>query len=474
MHRDVASAYLAVGARIGGLFAVSAVVYRTLGLEAFAVFNLIRSTVGLLNYTGLGLAPAMVHMLAEAKSAPRPAPPVTPAHAVDPVPADGSPVIPYETPRPPKQWAEPDPAVRVVISGGQLALNLAIIGWLAAGFYAQYAPRIHGFSPQAAPGAGGFAAGLGVAVVLRLLGEPSGSVLQVLGRQALDNSLLAAAEAVAAIATLVAVAAGGTLSAVGGCYAATGVALLLCRYWARVRLAPELTLVHSRAHWPTQKALLAFGSLVTLAQLADFLYAPTDYILISWLLKLTDVATYAPAVQIDAGLLTLVTGLGAVLLPRSAVAHGAGDTNLVRRYYLRGTLAGTALLAAAALAVWALSPWILRLWLGADMPATRAILPLVLVHTVVGGSGAVGRSVLLGMGKVKPFTASVLVAGAANVVLSYVFVRYFEWGLKGIVLGTIIAVVARAGIWTPWYVLRSLKQAELTPAASAPSSPTSG
>jgi Na+-driven multidrug efflux pump len=60
------------------------------------------------------------------------------------------------------------------------------------------------------------------------------------------------------------------------------------------------------------------------------------------------------------------------------------------------------------------------------------------------------------MGKVKPFTASVLAAGAANVLFSYVFVRFFGWGLRGIVLGTIIAVVARSAIWTPWYVLRVL------------------
>ena len=45
------------------------------------------------------------------------------------------------------------------------------------------------------------------------------------------------------------------------------------------------------------------------------------------------------------------------------------------------------------------------------MPETRAILPLVLFSTIAGGSSAVGRSVLLAMGKVKPFTAAVLIAG---------------------------------------------------------------
>ena len=94
------------------------------------------------------------------------------------------------------------------------------------------------------------------------------------------------------------------------------------------------------------------------------------------------------------------------------------------------------------------------------MRPTQIILPLVLVHTVIGGSSAVGRSILLGMGKVKPFTIAVLIAGASNVALSYIFVRDLHLGLKGIIYGTIVAVVARCGIWMPWYILRALKRAD--------------
>src|SRR5204862_5294533 len=131
-----------------------------------------------------------------------------------------------------------------------------------------------------------------------------------------------------------------------------------------------------------------------------------------------------------------------------------------RRYYLVGTLASGALPAVAAALVWAASPLIFRLWLGEPMRPTQVVLQLVLIHTVIGGSSAVGRSILLGMGKVKPFTIAVLIAGVSNVILSYVFVRYFHLGLRGIIYGTIIAVIGRCAIWMPWYVLRSLRQSE--------------
>jgi Na+-driven multidrug efflux pump len=107
--------------------------------------------------------------------------------------------------------------------------------------------------------------------------------------------------------------------------------------------------------------------------------------------------------------------------------------------------------------VWIVSPWLFQAWLHDPMPATVAILPMILIHTVVGGSSAVGRSVLLAVGKVRPFTIAVLIAGVSNVLLSFVFVRFCGLGLRGIVLGTILAVVGRCGVWMPWYVMRVLR-----------------
>jgi len=208
---------------------------------------------------------------------------------------------------------------------------------------------------------------------------------------------------------------------------------------------------------PALRRLLSFGLLVAAAQLADYLYAPTDYILINRWVGPDTVALYAPAVQLDAGLLILVSGLSAVLLPKAAVAHAGGSTQTVRRLYVRGTLASVAMLLPAAAVTWALAPWLFRLWLGNPMPVAQSVLPLILLHTVVGGSSAVGRSILLAVGKVWPFTISVFIAGVTNVGCSYAFVRYLHWGLWGIVLGTTVAVVARCAIWMPWYLLRTLR-----------------
>jgi O-antigen/teichoic acid export membrane protein len=199
--------------------------------------------------------------------------------------------------------------------------------------------------------------------------------------------------------------------------------------------------------------------LVVLAQIADYLYAPTDFLLIRALIDLKTVAVYAPAVQMDAGIFLLVGGLSTVLLPVSAHAFGRGDLKGLRRYYVRGTLVSFALLVVTCALAYVAAPGIFKLWLGDKMRPTRAILPLVFIHTAIGGSSAVGRSVLLAMGKVTPFTTAALIAGVANVVLSYCFVRFGGMGLTGIILGTIVVVVARCAIWMPWYVLRVTRSA---------------
>jgi O-antigen/teichoic acid export membrane protein len=303
-----------------------------------------------------------------------------------------------------------------------------------------------------------FALAMGLGTVFRLVSDPFGAVLQVRGRIALDNLLLAGAEFLWLLLCMALIVHGG-LNAIGWAWLFSGLALaaarLACADGLMGRGAFSIRAVRS----VTVRRLLAFGVLVALAQAADFLYAPTDNILINRFVDPLAVAVYAPAIQIDAGLLLLVSGLAAVLLPHSALAHARSDIAAVRKFYILGTLASALLLTICAIAVWLMSAPLFRFWLHDSLPATRAILPLVLIHTVVGGSSAVGRSVLLAVGKVKPFTIAVLVAGATNVLCSFVFVRYFGLGLRGIVMGTIVAVVARCAIWTPWFVLRTLRAA---------------
>jgi len=453
MRRDLFWAYAASGARIISWAIVSAFVFRKGGKEEFGMLSLVRGTIGILNYTAVGLAPAMVRMLAEARKSDA----AVPAIAVQPTRT-----LDYHSP------LQASHEEKVYASAILLAILSFAVGLFLTGFYTHYFDTWHKVPLRLGMLMPAVVFLIGLGTLVRLLSDVPGAVLQTNGAIATDNQLIAVGEVVWVILTI---AFGGRVpirsAAAGYALACLSVLALRGAFAARYQSGRPSLMVEGQLLW----RLLQLGSLVLIAQLADYLYSPTDYILIDHFLGPPDVGAYAPAVQIDGGMLTLVTALSAVLLPKAALAHTAGSIETVRRYYIRGTLASLLMLVLAAIAVWLAAPRLLRLWLGSD-PGTTLILPLVLIHTVLGGSSAVGRSILLAMGKFKPFTASVLIAGATNVVASYCFVKYLHWGLRGIVLGTIVAVVGRCALWMPWYVMRQIRvqdslQSTATPAAQA-------
>lgn len=451
MRRDIGSAYVASLSRIASSVIVSAIVFRVLGPGPFALLALVRATIGLLNYLTLGLGPAMVHYLAAEGQ------PNASAHALRAVAAgpEDVPTLDYATIKP----DEPKGIKSLYANGLALAYGAAIIGFLAVAVYASGFGKLHalpaGVNQRVAIQ---FVLLMGWSTLLRLASEPAGAVLQVRGQITLDNLILAAGELlwVGITAALVFRPNAGVLVVANGLLAAS-LLVLIGRLYFALGLTAFAVPVPALLSGAILRKLLSFGLLVAAAQLADYLYAPTDYILINRLIGPDVVAVYAPAVQVDAGLLILVSGLSAVLLPKAALAHAGGSAKTVRRYYIRGTLASVAMLLPAAAVTWALAPWLFRLWLGNPMPVAQSVLPLILLHTVIGGSSAVGRSILLAVGRVRPFTIAVFIAGVTNVGCSYAFVRYLHWGLWGIVLGTTVAVVARCALWMPWYVLRTLQ-----------------
>src|SRR4051812_20101998 len=94
IRRDITSAYGASFARIASWVIVSGAVFRFVSPGAFALMSLVRGTIGILNYASVGLAPAMIRLLAEAR-APRRVVPVSesdqleyaqsPPRVIDPV-----------------------------------------------------------------------------------------------------------------------------------------------------------------------------------------------------------------------------------------------------------------------------------------------------------------------------------------------------------------------------------------------------
>ncbi|HEX4054311.1 MAG TPA: MATE family efflux transporter [Tepidisphaeraceae bacterium] len=442
LRRDIFSAYVVTVARVAAWIAVTATVFRVAGKSAFALLAVVQSTVGILEYAAIGLSPAIIRLTAEAMR-----------QSLSPGISEHT-SAPHRTPAVQAVYANGFVMALLTAAGGAVFL----LGFMWFFQSTQTNRDSHGVASE-------LVLMVGIATLIRLVSDAPGAALQTSGKIFLDNLLLTSHEVIWGLGT-----AFDLLVLHLPWQRATGFALVA---GSLVLLAIRAVVSHHYGsglfeHWWRRfnarlvRQLLIFGGMVVAAQMADYLYAPTDNLLILNLIDQATVAVYTPAVQIDGGALLLVGAVASVLLPRTALAHASGDPHLVRRYYVRGTLATFLLLLVAAPVLWLAAPFLFRLWLGNPMAATCAILPMMLIHTVVGGSSAVGRSILLAIGKVRPFTVSVLIAGVANVVLSYSFVRYGHMGLRGIVLGTIVAVTGRCAIWMPWYTLRVLSR-EIAP-----------
>jgi O-antigen/teichoic acid export membrane protein len=453
---EVATAYLAAGARVISWAAVSALVWRRFGAEAFALLALIRGTLALLNYTGFGLAPAMIRMQAILQQADVRDTPVAGAASAPAQMTLDSVAEAHD-----RNAGHRLPGDQDLFNCGMILATLTLFaGLIVSVTYAATCDHIHRIPGDLRRDAWMLALTIGVGMSLRLASDAPGAVLQSHGRIALDNVLQALSEvAWLAITCWLVRSSAATLAQVGSAFFWAG-ALFMCGRFISAHMSVPYRPMRPR--WELIRWLVGFGAIITVGSLGDFLYSPSASIIINWMRSPDDLAAYTAAIQIDAALLLLVTGLAAVMLPRAAAAVGRHDWPAVRRYYVHGTLASAGMLLAAATTTWLISPALLSVWLNHPPAATAAILPLVLIHNVVGGSSYVGRAVLLSLGKARALTSSVLLAGSANAVLCFLFLKFSGLGLKGVPLATILMVVARAGVWTPWYVLKSLREVEAT------------
>jgi O-antigen/teichoic acid export membrane protein len=450
---DLLTSYALTAARVGSNVAIFAILFRYTNERYAATYAVVRSMFMLLTYIFGGFNPALQRVLA-----------VPFAQEVDTdAPKLASNPLSYST-RHERVRLIQDEAHIAYAHANAVASLLVLFLAIPVVFYGENFSYFHENPLTRQWHADKFAAWFGLGLLFRLWSEPSGAVLQQRNRLALDNMIQAFAELTWVGACLAIALAHPHGTHYGGVFAAMGGAFFLvssCTLIVR-RLCAALALGWNAEpwldfRWAVARSTFAAALLVSAGQFADFLYAPANILLINSLIDPALVAQYAPALQVDAGLLLLVSAVSAVMLPRAMSAWARGERESLRRAYIQSTLACLFVLATAALVVGVLIEPILKLWLGTVPAQTPTITRLVLIHTVIGGTAGIGRSVLLGMGRFKAYTLSALLGGVANVALALLFVLVLDLGLRGIVLATVIAVTVRCAIWMPIYILRSLR-----------------
>ena len=430
---DLTAAFAASGAKAMAYAVISSLLLAG-GAHApdFAMFTLIRSTLGLLNYASLGIAPAFIRQLAQSLA----------------ISSQQDRLSDSATISPQRLYAS---AVYPALLIGAVALLLLLV-------YSFNFDSIHKVPPtllQYAPWSAFF---VGMAMLFRLLSDIPGGWLQATHKISLDNILLMSADLAWPVLTWVLLRSTPTPLLAASiafciCYFGLALARLVAAgvHGAPIRSSPR------DVDGPMARHLLGFGLLLTISQLSDFLYAPTDFLLINWFLTPEHLTDYSVVVQLDAGLLLLTSAVSTVLYPRASRAVAVHDVATLRRYYLRGTILTAAMLIIVGVVLIIVAKPLLLIWLKTDRPGARAILPLLLLHTVIGGSIAPARAILFAADKARVFAISAVAAGVINVVISGTLLFYTDLGLVAVITGTVVAVFIRSVIFMPWYTMRVLR-----------------
>lgn len=425
---QVLVSYAAATARVASWLIVSAVVFRWGGADQLALLMLVRGTIGILTYTSLGMTPALVQQLSK------------------PLPTVETPDSGSVASRP--EVSDPK---RVFHTALVLTFLACAVGSGLVLLYAFEFSRVHGSLPGLSVNPFTVVLLIGMGVLVRIGGDTFGAKLQANRKIGRDSVSQVAGEVVFVLGALLIDLNPVDAAAMGfllGSLTTFVLRAIQSIDWDEI----SLNLFDTRI----ARLLLAGGAFVMVAQAADWLYAPANQILIGRFLSVQAIADYVPALQVDAAMLLLVSGLATVLLPYAARAMHIGHYTDLRIIYVGGTVLSLIILSVGAITICLIDGWLFEKWFGDPLPATQAILPLVMVHTVAGGSASIGRSVLFGMGKFKAYAISAIVGGVASVGLAVVFLMTTSLGLRGIIFATIITVVIRCLIWMPIYTLWSI------------------
>lgn len=466
---DLATSYLLSVVRAGSMFAIVALLSRRTSAGHVAAFLFLRAMLAVLNNLFAGVQPAAIAAL---RSAPAP----EPEALAGPIEQEQIQALHQSRdaaalPPKPIEPSDRERAFALRLAAMAAAAVFAVVVGLAT---APLAAATHPLLPAAdASAIASFILAFGLGQLARNGCDAASGMLQLRGLLWLDNLLVSAAEAMwvaiafeyVAWSSSTAVAGdashAATFSVVGRSYLLSGVVLFILRWGcggaAYVRRQPR-GVGRSAIRWDVAQRFLSVSGVLALASLGDFLYAGSNNLIINRFLDPLLAADYGQALQVDSVLLLAVAALASVLLPRAALLHERGDVAGLRRAYLTATFVGTLLLAGGAGLFLVFQRQLLTWWLGDAPPRTMAILPLVLCHTVIGGTGGVARSVMLGIGRFRAFTIISIGCGALNAVLGAIFVLGFGLGLRSLVCATIISVALRVAVLMPWYILRTLRE----------------
>lgn len=175
-----------------------------------------------------------------------------------------------------------------------------------------------------------------------------------------------------------------------------------------------------------------------LPSMATYVYTSLDKVMLGILSNTEQVGFYSQSERLIRLLVTILTSLGIVLVPRMANLMKKGNWKEVKKYFTKSIQFIFMVSMPMSFGLISVSDQFIPWFLGKDFFASVSLLniltPLILI---LGISGISGQAVLVSMGKHKYYTYTVIVGACVNLALNFLLIPNLQ--AKGAVIATVLA-----------------------------------
>ncbi|HWC25060.1 MAG TPA: oligosaccharide flippase family protein [Solirubrobacteraceae bacterium] len=326
---------------------------------------------------------------------------------------------------------------------------LGSVAALIAAVIAALFPSLFGISPELA----GPAQILILLVLLDLaISIPSdtfGGVLMGLQRFYLVNATLVGVTILQAIGWTIVLASGGGLVELGIVTVALSLAGQLARFVLARRHVPGTSIAPRLVDRSLVRRFTGLSVWFFVLDMSRVVVIRLDTVVVGLVVGVPAAGVYAVGQRLALALESLIEPLTKAFFPHSSSLEAGEDREGLRRSLLAGTRLSLAIAAPIALALGFLARPLIDLWLGGGFGDAAIVVVLLAAAAAVSALTRTGLLMLQGLGRARVPALMMAAEALLNLVLSVVLAH--ELGLKGVALGTLIAlVVANIGFFYPY------------------------
>jgi O-antigen/teichoic acid export membrane protein len=224
------------------------------------------------------------------------------------------------------------------------------------------------------------------------------------------------------------------------------------------QVLPWLKVTCRGAGWDTFREINSFSMLTLVAAVAAKLYWDTDNVLINRTLDPTMVAGYSIVSLILLRCSMIVSLASNAVAAPLAVLYGQGQFKRIACAIYRANRIAVPAGAFCIIFVMLFGEEFIVCYAGSDYREYASLFPLVGVGFLVSATQNLPSRVPGVFGKVGLPAAMSLIFALLNVVLSLIFVCWFEWGLMGVAGGTVVVQLLYRASFYPLFVAKLLEE----------------